>query len=139
MGQTPDRGSSQVTEIGRERLDPSVLAAITLDDIAVGIRKLLEVTERQLPKGETPFIEFTDADPITAQRREVALDPPWFSLEIANDSDVELLVQVNNGAADPLRIRSGEAPKFDFDLPAIHTVFLRTVSSSARVRLFGTR
>jgi len=125
-------GASRETA-SRERVTPEVLQAITLDDIAVGIAKLVELVEAQTPVGEAAYIALT----VTTELQEVVLKPPWFTAQVINDGNETLEVHLNHTHRAPREVRAGEDVEFRFNTPVIDRLFLRAQAGTLAIRIQG--
>jgi len=117
----------------REKIPPEVLAAVTLDDIAVAITELLALTQRQIPKGQTPFMPLT----VTTTLRELSLTPPWLSVKIINDGPETVFVNVNDPDGNAIPINNGDVIDLDFGWPVVRLLFFVTETDTAALRLIG--
>ena len=77
---------------------------------------------------------------VTTETVEVALDPPWISFSINNDSGANALyyaVNKEEDLMDATRLPAGGSSQVRFDYPLIYTIYLKAVSGSVAARLFG--
>jgi len=125
-------GASRETS-GRESVHPDVLQVITLDDIAVGIAKLVELVEAQTPLGEAPYIALT----ATTDLQEVPLQPSWVTAQVINDGTDTLEVHLNHTHRAPRELRAGEDVEFRFSTPVIERLFLRAQAGTLAIRIQG--
>lgn len=136
----PDNGLPATIPPGLERVEPTSLQSVSLLGILGSLRRLIDLTEKQIPAGLVETIVFDQARPLTTTRVPLTIVPAWGSIEIFNDGGVNLLVWVNNGGANPVVITPVDhSQKFDFDYPIIEQVWLQAQSDTCQARVVGTR
>lgn len=118
----------------REQVPPAALQTILLDDIAAGIRLLIELTERGMPEGRVAYLPHTASTTL----EEIRLEPPWFSIHIIHDASAgNLLVQFNDRSSRAIELRPAEDMEFDLHGPLLERLFVQASVGTIAFRILG--
>ena len=115
------------------RIRPDVVSAVLLDDVASGIRELIDLIQSTIPKGETIF----DSANVTTDVMSVPFGTKMFSVVISNDGPADVKFCLNNRNGIYGIIKQGETVPVHTGTAKIKHVYLKTDLGTATVRLFG--
>jgi len=122
-----------------ERVDPRVLQAALLDEIAEKLLKILELLKMQVPEGKTLPTTISVTDEI--KKVDFVKEYPYtplYSFTLYNDGDGAVYIGVNEMPSENFKLYKGDKIQLDMNSPKIRFITLKCDSGqTARVRLFG--
>ena len=130
------KSSSTETPSNPNIVNPASLSVILLDEIAVGINKLLRLAEETTPKGKLTSMVFEISG--TSTRRE-DINPPWCSMVIAVEGTVPVEFAVNDIGNGFCALLPNEQMPIDMKRALIKTLWFRGYEDApaAIVRVYG--
>lgn len=144
---TSQKSSFTETPSNPNIIKPDVLSVVLLDEIAVGINKLLHLLEETTPKGNiVPIVRFIDIDEVARED----INPPWCSMVLTNDGPGIIEFAINDIGNRFSIILPNEMMPIDMKRNVIRTIWLRVfrdeqiaqfavtpTDQPALVRIFG--
>ena len=117
------------------RMRPDIVNVALLDEIANGIRSLLDLAKASMPRGGLVPMSISVSGPDTVRER---IDPPWCSMVIINDGPDQVEFTMNSIGNRFSALRANEIIPVDMKQPIIKLLWIRSVvGGTATVRLYG--
>jgi hypothetical protein len=122
----------QGNQIPNARIDPAILQFVMTAAQTNQILRLRKLQEAQIPTGLRSMKRG-----LTTEYTEIALDNPWISFSMINDGPDSISVEVNELDNNETEIKINETFNLDMKAPKIKKLYLKSISGTAAVRIYG--